>query len=216
MDPYIEPNLSKSAVITIDVQNDFSLPGAVAEIKGTNEVIPQMKAMLELCRKKQIPIIHVIRIYKEDGSNADICRREKIASGFQMVSPGSAGAELVDAIKPSDSKKLDYENLLAGEVQPIGPLEWAMYKPRWGAFYQTRLESFLRARGVDTLIFMGCNFPNCPRTSIYEASERDFKVAMVKDAVSGVYDRGIQEMQNIGVRVYAADQIMEEIERAGN
>lgn len=42
MDKYTEPNLRRCAVITIDMQNDCSLPGAVGEIKGTNEIMPQI------------------------------------------------------------------------------------------------------------------------------------------------------------------------------
>lgn len=57
MDKYTEPNFHQCAVITIDTQNDFSLPGAIAEIKGTNEIIPQMKRILDCCRRHQVPII---------------------------------------------------------------------------------------------------------------------------------------------------------------
>ena len=76
-----------------------------------------------------------------------------------------------------------------------------MYKPRWGAFYHTELERHLRESGSNTVVFAGCNFPNCPRTSIYEASERDFRMVLVSDAMSGVYDRGIEECRAIGVAV---------------
>ena len=75
-----------------------------------------------------------------------------------------------------------------------------MYKPRWGAFYETPLEDHLRRRGVSTIVFCGCNFPNCPRTSIYEASERDVRVVLAEDAISGLYDKGREELVNIGVR----------------
>lgn len=213
MDKYTKPNLRKSAIITIDTQNDFSLPGAVAEIKGTSEVIPNMTKILDACRRKEIPIIHVIRIYKEDGSNVDLCRRELIESGTDIVKPGSMGADLVHDIKPAKSEDLNYQDLLSGAIQQIGALEWVIYKPRWGAFYHTRLESFLKEQEVDTVIFIGCNFPNCPRTSIYEASERDFKVIMVEDAISGVYDKGIEELRNIGVHVCTTDQLKEELNR---
>lgn len=212
MDSYTKPDFTKCAVITIDTQNDFSLPGAVAEIKGTNEVIPQMMSILDASRKNSIPIIHVIRIYKEDGSNVDICRRELIESGVEIVRPGSIGADLVQSIKPSNAEELHYQDLLNGTIQQIGNSEWALYKPRWGAFYQTNLENFLRDKEVDTVIFIGCNFPNCPRTSIYEASERDFKVVMVEDAISGVYSKGIDEIKNIGVKVYTSAQLIQELE----
>jgi hypothetical protein len=39
----------------------------------------------------------------------------------------------------------------------------------------------------------------CPRTTIYEASERDFRIILAKDATSLIYDTGLQELQNIGV-----------------
>jgi isochorismate hydrolase len=77
----------------------------------------------------------------------------------------------------------------------LGTEEVAIYKPRWGAFYQTPLEEYLREREVSTLVFSGCNFPNCPHTSIYEASERTFGVVLAEDAISGLYDRGKQELR---------------------
>jgi hypothetical protein len=40
-------------------------------------------------------------------------------------------------------------------------------------------EDLLRKLEVTTLTFVGCNFPNCPRTSIYEATERDLRVVAV-------------------------------------
>ncbi|MEK6808549.1 MAG: hypothetical protein AABY14_02585 [Nanoarchaeota archaeon] len=40
MDKYTEPDYDKIALITIDVQNDFSLKDAPLEIKGTRELIP--------------------------------------------------------------------------------------------------------------------------------------------------------------------------------
>ncbi|MCS7464393.1 cysteine hydrolase [Paenibacillus doosanensis] len=198
---YTSPVWSASALITIDTQNDFTLPGAPAEIKGTSQVLPNMKSLLDAYRAKGLPIIHVIRLYKEDGSNVDLCRKELIENGAKIVAPGSEGAELVQEIRSSEYVALKADELLPGGLQAVGPMEWVMYKPRWGAFYQTVLERFLRERGIDTLVFTGCNFPNCPRTSMYEASERDFRVVMVEDAMSQVYDKGIQEMRNISVLV---------------
>ena len=55
-----------------------------------------------------------------------------------------------------------------------------MYKPRWGAFYNTLLEKQLHNMKVNSLVVCGCNFPNCPRTTIYEASERDFKIVFAR------------------------------------
>lgn len=90
---------------------------AIAEIIGTNE--------------------------KEDGSNADLCRRAMIESGVPIVRPGTTGADLVDAIQPSHAAHLKSEEL-QGTIQLIAEREWVMYKPRWGAFYRNHLHSFLK------------------------------------------------------------------------
>ncbi|MFH0860628.1 MAG: cysteine hydrolase [Candidatus Altiarchaeota archaeon] len=201
MDKYTKPNLGSSCLLTIDVQNDFSLPGAVCEIKGTYDVIPNIVRLLEAYRLAGKPIIHVVRLYKGEGSNVDPCRRAKVEEGLNVVRPGSVGAELADALKPSPDVRLDADKLLEGRVQEIAENEFIIYKPRWGAFYNTPLEKKLRELDVDTLVFCGCNFPNCPRTSIYEASERDFRLVLIGDAVSQLYDRGVEELKRIGVEV---------------
>ena len=89
--------------------------------------------------------------------------------------------------------------LLFGELQKIGSMEWIMYKPRWGAFYNTPLEKHLDSLDINTVIVCGCNFPNCPRTTIYEASERDFRIVLITDATSVIYNIGLRELKNIGV-----------------
>jgi nicotinamidase-related amidase len=58
---------------------------------------------------------------------------------------------------------------------------------------------------------VGCNFPNCPRTSVYEASERDFRVVLVEDAISGLYPKGKEEMLNIGVQVMKTEAVKQAV-----
>lgn len=201
MEEYIRPHENSAVLLTIDTQNDFTLPGAPAEIQGTAEAVPQMQRLVEAFRSENAPIVHVIRLYKQDGSNVDKCRRDTIESGAEIVRPGTDGAELVEELKPSADTRLDADQLLRGGFQEVGPQEWIMYKPRWSAFYRTDLDDFLANRSVDTVVVCGCNFPNCPRTTMYEASERDYRLVFVSDATSGVYERGIEELENIGVTV---------------
>lgn len=112
---------------------------------------------------------------------------------------------------PEPDILLDTDLLLSGGIQQIGIKEAVIYKPRWGAFYKTPLEDYLHKLDVSSLAFTGCNFPNCPRTSIYEASERDFRIVLVEDAVSGLYEQGKKEMRNIGVWLMSAKELMEAI-----
>ncbi len=212
MDPYTEPHLDSSALITIDTQNDFTLATGACPIPGTREVIPNMVALLQAYRHHQRPIVHVVRLYPRDGSDTERCRRQQIADGLSFVAPGSDGAELVTALKPDPELRLDAGQLLQGELQPIGANEFILYKPRWGAFYRTQLDSFLHEQEIDTLVFCGCNYPNCPRSSIYQASERDFRVVLVSDALSQLYPRGETEMRNIGVALTSTRKLVEEMD----
>ena len=102
--------------------------------------------------------------------------------------------------------QLDSSLLLSDYLQQIGTMEWIMYKPRWGAFYNTLLEKHLHNLDVNTVVICGCNFPNCPRTTIYEASERDFRIILAKDATSLIYNIGLQELENIGVLLMNTDE----------
>jgi nicotinamidase-related amidase len=209
MNRYIVPNLSSSAVITIDTQRD-TLDGQPFEVSGTSAALPNMKMVLDAYRQNRMPIVHIVRIYKIDGSNVDLCRKAAVENGAKILLEGSSGYELATELFHYDVN-LDSELLLSGQIQAIGSNEVAIYKPRWGAFYNTPLESYLNKLGVDTLVFVGCNFPNCPRTSIYEASERDYKIVLVEDALSGLYSRGKAEMKNIGVSVTTAEAFTEAI-----
>ena len=211
MDKYTKPHIAESALITIDTQNDFTLDDAPAHISGTKEVIPNMSLLLDSYRNNGLLIVHVIRLYLRDGSNVDACRRQVIEEGKEVAAPETEGAELVQELKPDSSIKLNAVTLLSGKLQQIGENEFVMYKPRWGAFYGTNLEEFLKEHGKDTLVFSGCNFPNCPRTSIYEASERDFRIVLAKDAISQLYPKAEEEMNNIGVGMLTTNEIQEHL-----
>jgi nicotinamidase-related amidase len=141
----------------------------------------------------------------------DLCRRYDAERGKCVVLPETDGAELVDDLKPSPQVRLDAGSLLDGGLQQIGPSEWIMYKPRWGAFYRTPLEEHLRDLHANTVVVCGCNFPNCPRATIYEASERDLRIAFVPDATSGVYEQGLGELENIGVKLASVDELSQKL-----
>ncbi len=212
MSKYTEPTWPKSALITIDMQCD-TLDGQAFEIPGTSAILPRMSALLHTYRKANKPIIHIVRIYTSDGGNVDLCRREFVEQGAPLVLANTPGSQLAPDLLPRVGVTLDTDILLSGGIQTMGPQEEVIYKPRWGAFYHTPLEQHLRKMEVQTLVFTGCNFPNCPRTSIYEASERDFRLVLVDDAVSGLYDQGKREMQNIGVELLSTDQVIDAVRK---
>lgn len=202
---YTEPHWDRCALLTIDMQRDFVESAGAACIPGTAEIVPALAGLTDSFRRAGRPIVHIMRLYLPDGSNVDACRRARIEAGTKMACPSTPGAQVVPELLPASDVVFDWDSLLAGCPQSLGPSEWALYKPRWGAFYRTPLESHLRATGVDTVVVAGCNFPNCPRTTLYEASERDFRIVFVPDATSQTYERGTREIEGIGATILSAD-----------
>jgi len=197
---YVAPEYNRAALLTIDLQRDF-LDGHRYQIVGTAAALPAVTRLVKYFRQTRQPIVHAVRLYKSDGSNVDLCRRGAVQSGESIATAGSEGSQLAEPLSPSPETALDTDVLLSGRFQAVGSNEWIMYKPRWSAFYQTALQSHLEGLGVSTVVFTGCNFPNCPRASIYEASERDFRIVAIEDAISGFYAQGRAELEAIGVRV---------------
>lgn len=208
-DAYLEPHLGSAALLTIDVQHD-TLDGRPAEIPGTSAVLPAILELVEMFRVADRPIMHLVRLYQPDGSNVDLCRRAAVERGAEIFLSGTAGAELAPGLAP-EGTSLDTAGLLEGRIQQLRFDEVVIYKPRWGAFYRTPLEAELDLRGVDTLVFAGANYPNCPRASIYEASERDFRIVVARDAISRLTHAGELELEAIGVRVWDVEQIEDQL-----
>lgn len=215
MPDYTGLHLATSALLTIDVQNDFTLAGAPAEILGTRQAVPALRQVVTGFRAAGLPIVHVVRLYLPDGSNAERARREVIEAGGPMVAPGTPGADLVADLQPPGGIDLDADLLLSGRLQAVGRREWVMYKPRWGAFFATPLHDHLAALGVDTVVICGCNLPNCPRATIYEASERDYRIGLVGDATSGLYERARGDLEGIGVHLLTAQSCAARIRKLG-
>lgn len=209
-DPYTAPDFAAAALITIDAQRDV-LDGGSLEVPGTSEALGAMRSLVMGFRAAERPIAHVVRLYEPDGSNVDLCRRSAVEDDPRALITGSEGSQLAGELLPELGIALDHKLLLGGGVQRVGPDEAVIYKPRWGAFYETALEGYLRKQQVTTLVFCGANFPNCPRTSIYEASERDFRVVAARDAISGLYRQGEKELIAIGVHLMPSQNIVREL-----
>jgi len=207
---YTRPDYSSVALATIDTQV-ATLDNRPLEVPGTSDVLPAMGRLVSAFRSAGKPIVHIVRIYQPDGRNVDLCRRSAVECGAELMLADTDDCQLAADLLPENAGPLDCAGLLKGKVQTLSANEVVIYKPRWGAFYETPFHKHLQACGVNTIVFAGSNFPNCPRTSIYEASERDYRIVVARDALSGLYERGISELQNIGVRLMTVADLIDQI-----
>jgi nicotinamidase-related amidase len=207
---WIEPHLESAALLTIDVQAD-TLDGGTLEIAGTSAAVPRIAQLCHAFRKAGRPIVHIVRLYSADGGNAEPVRKDLVSGPIPMLRPGTPGRLLAAGLTPGPAVEFDDELLLSGQAQQVGEHDIILYKPRWGAFYATGLELHLQAHNIDTVVAAGCNYPNCPRTTIYEASERDYRIVLVDDAISGLDERGRAEMTNIGVTLSTTEALIAQL-----
>lgn len=205
MPDYTAPERERVALLTFAVQKDCILPGSPVGRQSCKRKLAAIGALVEGFRDREAPIVHLVRLYRPDGSNVDACRRRAVEDGLRVLMPGTLGVELIDPVNPAPETRLDGPRLLDGKPQQLGPEEWALYRPRWGAFYHTCLEDHLRRLGVTTIAVCGANFSTAVRATIFEASARDFRVVVVPDAISGAAEDSFAELARIGVYLMNVD-----------
>jgi nicotinamidase-related amidase len=115
----------KYALIIIDMQNDFVLPGAPFCVAGAYNTIPSIKRLLDFFRGQGWPVFHVIREYRADGSDIELTRLNGFLNNKRYAVPGTKGCDVVDGLAPVEG-------------------EYRVIKNRFSGFMNTELDFMLR------------------------------------------------------------------------
>jgi nicotinamidase-related amidase len=181
----------KPALLIVDMQNDFVLPGAPASVGGAASTVQRVKAVLDWFRASGRPIFHIVREYRADGSDIEISRRDAFLAGPRYVVPGTKGAEIVQELSPQ-------------------PGEYRVVKPRFSAFFGTELELILRRLAVERLVVCGTQYPNCIRATAFDGLAHGYSVFIITDATSASSDEvaaaNIRDLRNVGIRCVSFDE----------
>jgi nicotinamidase-related amidase len=159
----------RTALIVVDMENDFVAPGAPLETPAGRTMLPTLKRALSFCRERGIPVIYTTHAHRRGG--CDMGRFKDlwppISNGAGLVE-GEHGVEIYPEIAPR-----------ADEI--------VITKRRYSAFYCTDLEIILRGLGVDTVVISGVTTENCCHATARDALFRDYKVVFLSDA-TGTFD----------------------------
>ncbi|MCB2186490.1 MAG: cysteine hydrolase [Deltaproteobacteria bacterium] len=205
--PYTRLEPERVALLVVNDQNDFADPHGAEPAVDAVRVMPPVGEAVAMFRRAGRPIIHLVRLYLPDGHNADLGRREALKQGkLHLAEPGTWGSELYAPLNP-DGKALDYQALLAGRVQSLGPQEFVILKPRYDAFLGTPLVSFLGELGVNSVVVVGLGAPDDVRATQLGATDRDFRVGLVPTACNGVYPEALKAMRAEGVQLMNLDEL---------
>jgi ureidoacrylate peracid hydrolase len=156
----------RTAMIVVDMENDFVAPGAPLETPAGRIMLPTLKRALTFCRESGIPVIYTTHAHRQGG--CDMGRFKDlwppIMNGAGLVE-GKPGVEIYPEIAPR-------------------PGEIVITKRRYSAFYGTDLEIILRGLGVDTVVISGVTTENCCHATARDALFRDYKVVFLSDATA--------------------------------
>jgi ureidoacrylate peracid hydrolase len=160
---------STTAVLVIDVQNDFCDDVGVHGYRGSDlqwvqAVIEPTERLLEEARRHHVPVIFVRTYHDRWSDHESNYLRESRVGVLHHLQPNSRGSEFYRLRPESD--------------------EYVLTKRRYSAFFGTELDILLRNLGTKTLILTGVATNVCVETTARDACMRDFDVVVVKECVA--------------------------------
>lgn len=185
--------MGKTAFVIVDMQKGFCLPGAPFEVDGAMKVSEKIKEALEACRGHGLPVVHVFRYYRADGSDVELTRYGGFVKSGNCLVQGTESAEILDELKPIDG-------------------EYLVVKQRWSAFFHTELDMLLRRLGVDQIVVTGVQTPNCIRGTVWDANSLDYEVIVLTDGTGAqtdaVQEANLLDMKNIGIQLMTTEEFV--------
>ena len=207
--PPTGPDITRSALIIVDMQNDFVHPeGGFAHRARENPeakidmpflmgTVPQVRRLADAFRKAGRPVVYIAHVLKPDYSDAQFpywrVTRGSLAGNRTFITEGTWGAEVIDELKPQ-----------AGEHLVI--------KKGFGGFSNTPLDTILRNMDVNTCVVTGVTTCVCVSTTIRGGVEHNYRMIIVGDAVAEVHrdthEAELKTMQRVFAEVKTTDQVV--------
>ncbi len=195
-DPYeFECNTESTALLIIDMQNDFVKPGGFGEQLGNDvsllaHAIGPTRQVLESFRKAGLHVIHTREGHRPDLADCPPTKRGrgKLKNGIGDPGPmgrilvrGEHGHDIIDELTPQSG-------------EPI------IDKPGKGAFYATELQTILENWGIRSLVVTGVTTEVCVNTTVREANDRGYECLVLEDCVASYFP----EFQRVGLEMVKA------------
>jgi nicotinamidase-related amidase len=185
----------KTALIVIDMQRDFLLPGGFGESLGNDvnrlvKVVPALEALIAAARNAGIMVIHTREGHKPDLSDCPPAKLNRGAPSKRIGDEGKYGRILIRG---------EYGHDIVDELAPIEG-EVIIDKPGKGAFYATELQDVLTETGITQLLITGVTTEVCVHTTTREANDRGYDCLVVSDCVGSYFP----EFQRVGLEMITA------------
>ena len=179
----ITVEVADTAVVVVDMQNDFCSHGGLLDRAGVNistiqKAIGPTRRVLGTAREAGIKIAYLKMGFRSDLSDLgslgspNRVRHLHFGVGQTCTTPhGTQGRFLI-----RDTWNTDVIDELRPQSEDV-----VMYKHRFSGFYQTELDDILRKLGIKNLIFTGCTTSVCVDSTIRDAMFRDYRCILLAD-----------------------------------
>lgn len=151
----LEPK--RSAILVIDMLNDFCKPGGKMVLPGYEKLIPQQRLLINAAREVGVPVFWILHSH-DSRLRRD---RELLKRGPSCIL-GTWGGQIIDDLEPREE-------------------DFHIYKHRYSGFYETALDLYLKDMQCDQLIMFGVVTNICVRSTAHDAFFRGYEVVVPED-----------------------------------
>ena len=180
----VEIDLARSALVVVDMQNDFCHPeGWFAQkglgIRAARRPIAPLKRLLPAWRDAGGAVVWLNWGIRADRANLAPTvhfkgKRTADGVGYAEASPIDRGPSLVQG---------SWGARVVDEL-PVAPDDLTVHKHRLSGFWDNELDTLLRQRGITTLLFAGINTDRCVFSTLQDAHFLGYDCVLLKDACS--------------------------------
>ncbi len=177
---------ARSAVIVVDMENDFAAKGGMfdragVDISGAQKVIAPTAKVLAAARQAGLKIIYLKMGYRPDlsdlGAIDSVNRTRHLKFGVGQKIQAPDGRESWLLIRDT------WDTDIVPELKPQAS-DIVIYKTRFSGFYQTDLDATLKKFGIKYLIVTGVTTSICVESTVRDAMFRDYLCVMLRDCMS--------------------------------
>jgi ureidoacrylate peracid hydrolase len=171
-----------TALIVVDVQNDFCAPGGMMDSEGLDlgavqAMADRLPALIAAARDAGALVVFIRNVYSSVGNiylsdswlEQAARRRGDSYTARDVCAAGSWEGDFYGDVRP----------------QPGDPV---VTKHRFSAFHNTDLETILKAHGIRTVVMTGVASNVCVETTAREAFVRDYYVVFLDDGTATYFD----------------------------
>jgi nicotinamidase-related amidase len=187
--------VERTALVIIDMQRDFLLPGGFGESLGNDvarlaAAVRPIAWLLEVARARRMLVVHTREGHRPDLTDAPTAKVERGAPTMRIGVVGPMGRILVRGEPGHDI----IAELYPREGEPV------IDKPGKGSFYATDLHLILQNKGIENLIVCGVTTEVCVHTTVREANDRGFRCIVPGDCCASYF----QEFHDVGLKMIKA------------